>query len=189
MTPDRKAKIGTPSGQTRDPSRTRRMTSCSTSVQPIPPGSPRLHNCARAFSRTRSVSDKASIAAPASATVRPAFEPTPGVPIDRSMTPIMRPSRSVADSLGKNFPPCPRDRSEIRILSMLRGENRGSDRKCTPLVCRRPTLQDDNPAHPHIVEAFGAVPREAFVGPGPWWIIPYPYREPFITPDDDPRWL
>ncbi|MDU6491731.1 protein-L-isoaspartate O-methyltransferase family protein [Bradyrhizobium sp.] len=52
------------------------------------------------------------------------------------------------------------------------------------LRCKTPILRN-----PHIVEAFGAVPREPFVGPGPWWIIPYPYREPFITPDDDPRWL
>ncbi|MGY3452182.1 protein-L-isoaspartate O-methyltransferase family protein [Bradyrhizobium sp. USDA 4353] len=52
------------------------------------------------------------------------------------------------------------------------------------LRCKTPILRN-----PHIVEAFGAVPREAFVGPGPWWIIPYPYRESFITPDDDPRWL
>ncbi|NPU13057.1 methyltransferase domain-containing protein [Bradyrhizobium sp. 83002] len=52
------------------------------------------------------------------------------------------------------------------------------------LRCKTPVLRN-----PHIIEAFGAVPREAFVGPGPWSIIPYPYREPFITPDDDPRWL
>ncbi|WP_315785420.1 protein-L-isoaspartate O-methyltransferase family protein [Bradyrhizobium sp. SZCCHNPS1003] len=52
------------------------------------------------------------------------------------------------------------------------------------LRCKTPILRN-----PHIVEAFGAVPREAFVGKGPWWIIPHPYREPFITPDDDPRWL
>jgi protein-L-isoaspartate(D-aspartate) O-methyltransferase len=31
-------------------------------------------------------------------------------------------------------------------------------------------------------------PREQFVGPGPWRINPSPY-EPFLTPDDDPRWL
>lgn len=52
------------------------------------------------------------------------------------------------------------------------------------LRCKTPILHN-----PNIVEAFGAVPRETFVGAGPWWIIPYPYREPFITPDDDPRWL
>ncbi|UFZ06348.1 methyltransferase domain-containing protein [Bradyrhizobium ontarionense] len=52
------------------------------------------------------------------------------------------------------------------------------------LRCKTPVLRN-----PHIIEAFGAVPREAFVGAGPWWIIPYPYREPFITPDDDPSWL
>ncbi|MGJ4949971.1 protein-L-isoaspartate O-methyltransferase family protein [Bradyrhizobium sp. HKCCYLS20291] len=52
------------------------------------------------------------------------------------------------------------------------------------LRCKTPILRN-----PHIVEAFSAVPREAFLGPGPWWIIPYPYREPFITPDDDPSWL
>jgi protein-L-isoaspartate(D-aspartate) O-methyltransferase len=41
----------------------------------------------------------------------------------------------------------------------------------------------------HVIDAFAAVPREQFVGAGPWRIIPYPYQEPFVTPDSDPRWL
>jgi protein-L-isoaspartate(D-aspartate) O-methyltransferase len=40
-----------------------------------------------------------------------------------------------------------------------------------------------------LIDAFAAVPREQFVGPGPWRIIPHPYEEPFLTPDCDPRWL
>jgi protein-L-isoaspartate(D-aspartate) O-methyltransferase len=41
-----------------------------------------------------------------------------------------------------------------------------------------------------IVEAFAAVARERFLGPGPWRILPdRPHRENFLTPDDDPRWI
>jgi len=39
-----------------------------------------------------------------------------------------------------------------------------------------------------VVEAFATVPRERFVGPGPWVIIP-PGRTPYVTPDADPRRL
>jgi protein-L-isoaspartate(D-aspartate) O-methyltransferase len=52
------------------------------------------------------------------------------------------------------------------------------------LRCRAPLLR-----HPHLIDAFAAVPREHFVGPGPWRIIAAPYEEPFLTPDDDPRWI
>jgi len=41
----------------------------------------------------------------------------------------------------------------------------------------------------HVIDAFAAVPREPFLGPGPWRIIPHPYQQPFLTPDSDPRWL
>lgn len=44
-------------------------------------------------------------------------------------------------------------------------------------------------ANPELIRAFAVVPREQFVGPGPWRIIPSPYDEPFLTPDNDPRWL
>jgi len=40
--------------------------------------------------------------------------------------------------------------------------------------------------NPLLIEAFAAVPRERFVGPAPWRIIPYPF-EAFVT--DDPLWL
>jgi protein-L-isoaspartate(D-aspartate) O-methyltransferase len=41
-----------------------------------------------------------------------------------------------------------------------------------------------------IIEAFAVVPREAFLGPGPWHLLPpgEPHL-PFATPDNDPRWL
>lgn len=39
-----------------------------------------------------------------------------------------------------------------------------------------------------VVDAFAAVPRERFLGTGPWLVMPSPDR-PFTTPDDDPRWL
>lgn len=52
------------------------------------------------------------------------------------------------------------------------------------LRCKTPVLHNL-----HVIDAFAAVPRERFVGPGPWRIIPYPYQEPFVTPDSDPRWL
>jgi protein-L-isoaspartate(D-aspartate) O-methyltransferase len=52
------------------------------------------------------------------------------------------------------------------------------------LRCKTPVLRN-----PHVIDAFATVPREPFVGPGPWRIIPYPYQEPFLTPDSDPRWL
>jgi protein-L-isoaspartate(D-aspartate) O-methyltransferase len=41
-----------------------------------------------------------------------------------------------------------------------------------------------------IVDAFAAVPRERFLGPGPWRIRPDARPEdPFTTPDDAPHWL
>jgi protein-L-isoaspartate(D-aspartate) O-methyltransferase len=51
------------------------------------------------------------------------------------------------------------------------------------LRCRAPVLRNL-----HVIDAFAAVPRERFVGPGPWRIIAHP-SEPFLTPDDDLRWL
>jgi protein-L-isoaspartate(D-aspartate) O-methyltransferase len=41
-----------------------------------------------------------------------------------------------------------------------------------------------------VADAFAAVPREKFLGPGPWRILP-PARldQPLITPDDAPHWL
>ena len=41
-----------------------------------------------------------------------------------------------------------------------------------------------------IVEAFAAVPRERFFGPGPWLVLAdsCPDR-PVVTPDGDARWL
>jgi protein-L-isoaspartate(D-aspartate) O-methyltransferase len=52
------------------------------------------------------------------------------------------------------------------------------------LRCRTPVLHNQR-----LIDAFAAVPREQFVGPGPWRIIPQPGEEPFVTPDCDPRWL
>jgi protein-L-isoaspartate(D-aspartate) O-methyltransferase len=44
--------------------------------------------------------------------------------------------------------------------------------------------------HLAIVEAFAAVPRERFLGPGPWCLLPAGYPDSgFLTPDGDPRWL
>ncbi|WP_027584841.1 hypothetical protein [Bradyrhizobium sp. Ai1a-2] len=43
--------------------------------------------------------------------------------------------------------------------------------------------------NPQLIEAFAFVPREQFVGHGPWRIISDPYNEAFLTPDTDPRWL
>jgi protein-L-isoaspartate(D-aspartate) O-methyltransferase len=41
-----------------------------------------------------------------------------------------------------------------------------------------------------IVEAFAAVPRERFLGPGPWLIHPpFTAESSYRTPDDDARWL
>src|SRR5215468_2520512 len=44
-----------------------------------------------------------------------------------------------------------------------------------------------------IVEAFAAVARERFLGPGPWRILSdrlhNPRHDYFLTPDDDPRWI
>lgn len=43
---------------------------------------------------------------------------------------------------------------------------------------------------PAVVEAFATVPREAFVGPGPWKIMPGHRPDlGMLTDDDDPRWL
>ncbi len=42
--------------------------------------------------------------------------------------------------------------------------------------------------HEGVVEAFATVPRERFLGPGPWKILPGPRsRETYVTPDCDPR--
>jgi protein-L-isoaspartate(D-aspartate) O-methyltransferase len=44
--------------------------------------------------------------------------------------------------------------------------------------------------NPEIVAAFAAVPRERFLGPGPWRIMPDKLHEPlFTTPDNQPHWL
>ena len=41
-----------------------------------------------------------------------------------------------------------------------------------------------------LVEAFATVPRENFLGPGPWTIVPFNRPdEPFTTQDDAPHWL
>jgi protein-L-isoaspartate(D-aspartate) O-methyltransferase len=40
-----------------------------------------------------------------------------------------------------------------------------------------------------IVDAFATVPRERFLGPGPWRVLPGFGDQPLATPDDDPRWL
>jgi len=41
-----------------------------------------------------------------------------------------------------------------------------------------------------IEAAFAAVPRERFLGPGPWRILPDTlWRQPFVTPDDRSHWL
>ena len=41
-----------------------------------------------------------------------------------------------------------------------------------------------------VAEAFAAVPRERFLGPGPWHILPdNRLDQPFVTPDDAPHWL
>ncbi|HKU97513.1 MAG TPA: rRNA adenine N-6-methyltransferase family protein [Vineibacter sp.] len=44
--------------------------------------------------------------------------------------------------------------------------------------------------NPTIVDAFAAVPRERFLGPGPWQIMSDKRPdEPFTTPDDHPHWV
>jgi len=44
--------------------------------------------------------------------------------------------------------------------------------------------------NPAIVDAFAAVPRERFLGPGPWQIMSDKRPDdPFTTPDDLPHWL
>jgi protein-L-isoaspartate(D-aspartate) O-methyltransferase len=53
------------------------------------------------------------------------------------------------------------------------------------LRLRTPVLR--NPA---VVDAFAAVPRERFLGPGPWRILSdNRLDQPFETPDDAPHWL
>jgi protein-L-isoaspartate(D-aspartate) O-methyltransferase len=51
------------------------------------------------------------------------------------------------------------------------------------LICTDAKIDD-----PRVEEAFGAVKRQPFAGPGPWWtgIGGHPYVE---TPDDDPAFL
>ena len=44
--------------------------------------------------------------------------------------------------------------------------------------------------HMAIAEAFAAVPRERFLGPGPWRLLPDRYPDNgLVTPDDDPGWI
>ncbi|MCX7365775.1 MAG: protein-L-isoaspartate(D-aspartate) O-methyltransferase [Alphaproteobacteria bacterium] len=45
-----------------------------------------------------------------------------------------------------------------------------------------------NVSDPRVVEAFAAVPRERFVGPGPWRIL-HMFDGYWTTPDPDPHWL
>jgi protein-L-isoaspartate(D-aspartate) O-methyltransferase len=41
-----------------------------------------------------------------------------------------------------------------------------------------------------VADAFAAVPREKFLGPGPWSIVLFSQPDkPFVTPDDAPHWL
>src|SRR5256885_4423714 len=41
-----------------------------------------------------------------------------------------------------------------------------------------------------IIDAFAAVPRERFLGKGPWRLMPDARPDqPFMTPDDNPAWL
>jgi protein-L-isoaspartate(D-aspartate) O-methyltransferase len=41
-----------------------------------------------------------------------------------------------------------------------------------------------------VVDAFATVPRERFLGPGPWRLLPSTFPDDeFLTPDDDPSWL
>ena len=55
-------------------------------------------------------------------------------------------------------------------------------------------MMPHNLAHPRVEAAFAAVPREAFLGPGPWPIV-YRHRRGYIqtpyvqTPSDDPVYL
>jgi len=43
--------------------------------------------------------------------------------------------------------------------------------------------------NPALEAAFADVPREAYLGPGPWPIVNYPPLEYLMTPDADPAWL
>lgn len=45
-----------------------------------------------------------------------------------------------------------------------------------------------NVSDPRVVDAFAAVPRERFVGPGPWRIL-HMFDGYWTTPDADPQWL
>jgi protein-L-isoaspartate(D-aspartate) O-methyltransferase len=40
-----------------------------------------------------------------------------------------------------------------------------------------------------VIDAFASVPRERFVGPGPWRVLNLLEGGYWTTPDDDPRWL
>ena len=41
-----------------------------------------------------------------------------------------------------------------------------------------------------VVDAFASVPRERFLGPGPWRLLPFArIEDPFLAPDDDPSWV
>ena len=44
--------------------------------------------------------------------------------------------------------------------------------------------------NPAVADAFAAVPRERFLGPGPWRLMPDTHPDlPFLTPDSDPAWV
>ncbi len=44
--------------------------------------------------------------------------------------------------------------------------------------------------NPAVTAAFAAVPREKFLGPGPWRLLPDGHPDlPFTTPDSDPAWV
>ena len=53
------------------------------------------------------------------------------------------------------------------------------------LALRAPILRNTA-----VTQAFAAVPRERFLGPGPWRVLPdNRLDQPFTTPDDAPHWL
>src|SRR5258708_2522270 len=78
---------------------------------------------------------------------------------------------------------------------VIRANHRRTDRMDDLVAIRRWYAEDlrlRTPVRRNMatIDAFAAVPRERFLGPGPWQIVPFSQPDqPFTTADAAPHWL
>src|SRR5262249_31587418 len=147
------------------------------------------HSCASALRRTRSLSDSARIARATSTGVLST------VTMARRLRSVKRSIVSYAlrkadrGHQARNFSAASALERRARILARSRHEDRPMEddiAKMRAWYARELQLTAPVRRNMAIVEAFAVVPRELFLGPGPWRTISDPIpNESFTTPDDD----